>query len=269
MKKMFFFALLFAGMALVANAQNALQDVVYLKNDSIIRDIIIEQIPNESIKIETRDRNVFVFKMDEISKFTKERPPEVMYDTPQISRQPEQLTKYAAFIKLGYGHGGGNGAYIGSYNINRLSLSAINGYKFSPYFMLGFETGFNYYTMTYVEKDYTSRVADFTIPLSLYVHANLTQSNVVPFFSVSGGYNVFISGDAFFAGLILEPTFGVSFKISSKIRLSLSLSYTMDQIQYYYYIPFLDNYGNITTVYSDTYKAYPSSINFKIGILNF
>ena len=49
-------------------AQNNYQDVVYLKNGSII----IEQIPNKSIKIETADRSIFVFQMDEIERFTKE-----------------------------------------------------------------------------------------------------------------------------------------------------------------------------------------------------
>ena len=37
--------------------------------------IIIEQVPNQSIKIQTKDRNVFVFKYDEIEKMTKENLP--------------------------------------------------------------------------------------------------------------------------------------------------------------------------------------------------
>ena len=54
--------------------QNRTQDVVYLKNGSIIRGLIVEQIPNISLKIETMDRNVFIFKMEEIEKITKESP---------------------------------------------------------------------------------------------------------------------------------------------------------------------------------------------------
>jgi hypothetical protein len=46
-----------------------------LKNGSIIRGMIIEQVPNQSIKIQTKDRNVFVFKYDEIEKMTKENLP--------------------------------------------------------------------------------------------------------------------------------------------------------------------------------------------------
>ncbi len=47
-------------------------DVVYLKNGSIIKGIIMEQIPNESIKIQTKDGSLFVFKMEEVEKITKE-----------------------------------------------------------------------------------------------------------------------------------------------------------------------------------------------------
>jgi hypothetical protein len=54
--------------------QNYVEDVVYLKNGSIIHGLIIEQIPNQSIKIQTKDNNIFVFKMEEIEKLTKESP---------------------------------------------------------------------------------------------------------------------------------------------------------------------------------------------------
>lgn len=53
-------------------AQSSLEEVVYLKNGSIIRGTIIEQIPNVKIKIQTSEGNVFVYKYDEIEKITKE-----------------------------------------------------------------------------------------------------------------------------------------------------------------------------------------------------
>ena len=49
------------------------QDVVYLKNGGIIRGMIIEQVPNVTLKIQTRDGSVFVYKFEEISKITKEK----------------------------------------------------------------------------------------------------------------------------------------------------------------------------------------------------
>jgi len=54
-------------------AQNNFQDVVYLKNGSIIRGIIVEQIPNESLKIETADGSLFVFRISDVERMTRER----------------------------------------------------------------------------------------------------------------------------------------------------------------------------------------------------
>ena len=58
--KYFLSFLMFAAISIIAIAQQNYQDVVYLKNGSIIRGVIIEQIPNKSIKIETSDKSVFV-----------------------------------------------------------------------------------------------------------------------------------------------------------------------------------------------------------------
>ena len=47
------------------------EDVVYLKDGSVIRGLIIEQVPNKSIKIKS-GKNIFVYQMDEIEKLAKE-----------------------------------------------------------------------------------------------------------------------------------------------------------------------------------------------------
>ena len=76
-----------------ATSQNGYQDVVYLKNGSIIRGTITEQVSNESLKIETPDGNLFVCKMDEIKKMTKEHVAAKTQNTassqsiPQTTRQ--------------------------------------------------------------------------------------------------------------------------------------------------------------------------------------
>ena len=45
-----------------------MEDVVHLKNGSVIRGMIIEQVPDESLKIQTQDGSLFVYTMDEIAK---------------------------------------------------------------------------------------------------------------------------------------------------------------------------------------------------------
>ena len=47
-------------------------DVVHLKNGSIIRGMVIETIPNETIKIRTSDGSIFVYSFDDVEKITKE-----------------------------------------------------------------------------------------------------------------------------------------------------------------------------------------------------
>jgi len=49
-----------------------LQDVVYLKDGSVIHGTIIEQIPNVSIKIQRNDGDILVAQMDNVIKMTKE-----------------------------------------------------------------------------------------------------------------------------------------------------------------------------------------------------
>ncbi len=48
------------------------QDVVYLKDGSVIRGVIVEQVPGVSILIRTRDGNSFRYAMDRIARMTKE-----------------------------------------------------------------------------------------------------------------------------------------------------------------------------------------------------
>ena len=68
-KKILFFVFFLT--TLISFSQNQYEDVVYLKNGGIMRGVIIEQIPNKSIKIETIGRNVFFYEMDAIEKITK------------------------------------------------------------------------------------------------------------------------------------------------------------------------------------------------------
>ena len=72
--------------AVEASSQN-LEDVVYLKNGSIIRGLITELIPNEPVKIQTWDGNVFVYELDEILKIVKESRRTTIID-PSSDRLP-------------------------------------------------------------------------------------------------------------------------------------------------------------------------------------
>lgn len=49
-----------------------MQDVIHMKNGGVIRGMIVEQVPGQTLTIVTADGNRFVFKMDEVQRITKE-----------------------------------------------------------------------------------------------------------------------------------------------------------------------------------------------------
>ncbi|HET7040049.1 MAG TPA: hypothetical protein VFH97_09175 [Gemmatimonadales bacterium] len=57
-----------------AAAQSDLEDVVYLKDGSIVRGILVEQVPGQSLLIRTRDGSQFRYPMDQVARITREPP---------------------------------------------------------------------------------------------------------------------------------------------------------------------------------------------------
>ena len=72
--KIYFVAIMFAFLSLpfISKGQGASTDIIYLKNGSVIHGIIIEQVPGQSIKVQSGENNIFVYKMEEIDKITKD-----------------------------------------------------------------------------------------------------------------------------------------------------------------------------------------------------
>ena len=88
-------------------------DVVHLKNGSIIKGIIIEQIPNKTIKIETSGGSIFVYQMDEVIKIVKE---EKLVPTSNFSNHnPFKDKKLTSINPLGLVIGG-----ISSLNLSQI-----------------------------------------------------------------------------------------------------------------------------------------------------
>lgn len=111
----------------ISNAQT-LQEAVYLKNGSIIKGTIIEQVPNEALKIKTADGSIFVYQMSEVEKITKiEKEENLNLD----SRKKNAGKGYRGFIDLGSSIG------VGSYKESRLEFSTSHGYQIVPCFFAG------------------------------------------------------------------------------------------------------------------------------------
>ena len=82
-------------------AQTSLQDVVYLKNGSIIRGDIIEMVPSETVKIMTADGCVFIYDFADVEKFTKEKP--IHYGRTTIDKKSPWAAGIMSYIMPGLG----------------------------------------------------------------------------------------------------------------------------------------------------------------------
>lgn len=128
--KKYLVVLLFVLTTTLLFAHNNSFDIIYLKNESIIQGIIIEKIFNESIIIETADRNIFEYQMDMIEIIVKE---------PKNSLKKGFQSGYKGIVELGY-QTGTNYRYM-----DALKFNIINGYQINSYFSLGLGTGLRYY----------------------------------------------------------------------------------------------------------------------------
>ena len=78
-------------------AQTDMMDVVYLKSGTIVRGMIIEQIPNKSLRIETTDGSIMFFTFEEIEKIAKERRSESAGNPARLSiAHPDEKSPVAA-----------------------------------------------------------------------------------------------------------------------------------------------------------------------------
>lgn len=83
----------------VCLAQNTYQDVIYLKNGGIMRGTITEIIPEKSVKLQTRDGNIYVFEMGEIERIRREESPA----EPENQEPQNRVESWYLYFALGYG----------------------------------------------------------------------------------------------------------------------------------------------------------------------
>lgn len=174
------------------SAQTTYQEVVYLKNGSIIRGTIIEQVPNQSIKIETGDGSVFVFTMDEIEKMTKEAvAPPSSSNVSEVSTlslaHPDNERKFEHYLEGGF-------AYDGYLTFSSFGHYLLN-YRLLDRVSAGVGLGINY--------DSSEGVA---IPIFANVKAYALNGTFSPGLSLIGGYQIGLGG---YSAALLEAAVGI------------------------------------------------------------
>ncbi len=236
-----------------AMAQNNKQDVVYLKNGSIIRGSIIEFIPDKYVKIEIIGGNVFVYQIGEIEKCVKETPINVNRNETSVPSE-EVVGKDTSGIKRGYygvfemGTGFSGGYMEGPL---RTRIHIINGYRINPWIALGMGFGFRAYPGD-----------DLFMPLFVDIRTNFLNKKTSPYVSLDAGYG-FNLDDVNRGGPMISPTLGVSVKLKKRFAINLGLSYEWQRSKTSYY---LYDYIYPAYYYPSPTRESTHTISFQFGI---
>jgi hypothetical protein len=231
MKTKFYFFLITAFIALSTFAQGTFEDVVYLKNGSVIHGMIVEQVPNVSLSIKSGP-NLFVYKLDEIAKYTRE---ESKAGVKGYGFKPKG---FVANYEIGLTD------FPKGTNLPMFSIMLVNGYQFSPYFSMGFGVGAE-----------VSSKNIYNVPIYADLRAYFTATRFAPFINLGFGYNAFIqkvggvpteiyhptsyypyyyytyenspTTTSVLHGMMANPSLGARYAITKKVGVSLSVGYKM------------------------------------------
>ncbi len=208
LKSLFVVGMLFV--ATIAQAQSS-QEVVYLKNGSVIRGVIIEQVPNESLKIQTADGSIFAYQMDEVEKITKEQSANTRTHHGFTLNHKGRQQGYRGFVDVSGIIG------VGDYSDSRIGISTSHGYQFNPYLFLGGGIATNYHFGP--EK--------FFLPIYVHLRSEFLNHSYSPFADLRIGYSFFINPIQARGGFYTEALIGYRFAVGEKIGISVGVGYSL------------------------------------------
>lgn len=267
-------------------AQQQLEDAIYLKDGTIYRGIIIEQVPNVSYRIQSNDGNTYAVKVDQVEKITKEQSVRSGKTYGDGCGHFERHGMWGRHDTIPYEPKRRGYFFEGQVLLENVQggLRLINGYKFGRWGYLGIGTGFDHIfsspfnpKVNGLEK---KALAGTYIPLYLYYAGDgPTRGRVTPYFALEAGYFTAFKGwdddvafDDFGNRSFGGPMAGVGlgFKMRSKYRkghFSLLFNVNYKRIRYQYDQYFLSSTGQITgfvTQQSFANMIFPG-IRFGIG----
>ena len=176
-KKSLFLVLFFLTSFLCGFAQE-MRDVVYLKDGSVVKGIIVEQVPNKSIKLQTADGSLFVYQIDAVEKMTKE----LREASPRRFAGNGLTAGYKGYVDFGCTIGAGD------FGRDRLSVGVVNGVQFNPYLYVGIGAALNYY----------AGGEEIGIPIFANVRSHFIKGNISPFLDLRVGYSPLVDAKGFY-----------------------------------------------------------------------
>lgn len=198
-------------------------ETLYLKNGSVIKGEIVEQVPGKSLKIKTRDGNIFVYSMDDVEKIAKES------DSSSANENTCNIRHKGLDFSIGTGYNiatkGGSGS---------IPVDLVISKRFSPNFSLGLGAGVMIPSGD--GKPVIPMYADFKgfIPLN--------STKITPFGNIQIGYGINTAGDITVGSgkhaVTVESSNYIVFSVMPGVRFPLNHRTDVDfSVGYQHYMP--------------------------------
>lgn len=264
--------------AISTSAQQQLEDVIYLKDGSIYRGVIIEEVPGQNRKIQIMGGSVVSVQEGDIEKVAKEEPYTLAPEgraprEPRQAREPRAPREKLPFVPRTRGY-----FFQGQLLIENLQggLRVVNGYRFGRFGHLGIGVGFDLTGGSPLNTvvngvDYTS-FGSVYLPLYLYYAGDILSKKVTPFYQLEAGYALPLfktedylnyEEDYYYSGSYTSLRsggamgalgLGVRFNTSRRINFSLLLNVNFKMVQYQEYYSTYDESSGIYYTQSSALK---------------
>lgn len=199
------------------------QDVVYLKNGTIIHGSILEFQPGGNVKVKNNVGDIFVYPADQVEKMSKEsasgdgiRYTSAAASYSNSSSSSSLIRGYRGFVDGGVDAGRVfDDGYVSTYT--RIGFTTTHGFQFNPHIFFGGGLGWQIQAGDDLIEDF-----DVLFPIYAAFRYDIVDGKVSPFASARvGGYaSLTYDYDNTLAGGYFNVNFGVRIR-----RLNLSVGY--------------------------------------------
>jgi hypothetical protein len=240
LKKVYLSVLLFVMSSGIIFCQNQYQDVVYLKNGSIIKGEILEISIERRVKIQTTDQKIWTFNLDEIEKIKREKGGPAFYASEYL---------YPGFINYST-----MGILVGDENSRHrapFSITLVNSHVFENNLSVGAGFGLEFLDRT-------------SVPLFTDLRYFMNNKKLSPFFLLQSGYSFPIEDehDEYYqernnvGGYLINPGIGFLLNFQTGGALICTVGYRNQLLKYEY-----------NDQYDTELKQYYNRFNIRFGLV--
>jgi len=243
-------ALLLVVSTLSVKAQSGMEDVVYLNNGSVLRGIIVEQVPNKSLKVQIAGGSIFQVEIADVERITKEQPLSVFPGNAAPDRSAREPRRQdSAVVREPWTPARRKGYFLQGQLLLELAqggVRVINGYKFGRFGYLGLGVGLDLsgpsisHAYDYHWGNGSYGGTGVYLPVFVHYAGDILNRRVTPFYAVELGYAALLrdsdsywsNNDRVRGGVMGGGGIGVKFNTRRRLNMSLLFNLNFKNISY-------------------------------------